>query len=111
VLARLGRQAQAGVVSQEITMPISAVEKGDLLSEVDAGKSAHRLLQGPGAPSSEHVIPMPLGKRAGGVTTCGEPMRVHEEERSSHVLGRNGGRHPDPRDAVMPSRADGETRI
>jgi hypothetical protein len=56
--------------------------KGDLLSEASVGipdcGGCNAL------PKRKHDCPQPWGKRVGGVS--GEPMGVHEEERSSHVL-------------------------
>ena len=48
--------------------------------------------------SSKAHCPQPWGERVGGVS--GEPTRVNEVEQSTHVLGRNGGRHPGLQDAV-----------
>lgn len=50
-------------------------------------RSLRRYLDGGGCnalPERKHDYPQPWGKRVGGVS--GEPMGVHEEERSSHVL-------------------------
>ncbi len=50
------------------------------------------------AMSSKAHCPQPWGERVGGVS--GEPTRVNEVEQSTHVLGRNGERHPGLQDAV-----------
>ena len=59
-------------------------KKGVLLSEASVGFSYPIAAVAMPFPKGSSFYPQPWGKRVGGVS--GEPMGVHEEERSSHVL-------------------------